>query len=246
MNIFQLISIQVVTFVVIVLFLWWLLQANITRAIKRLQVLNQQNMEKEKILKEEIERAKKEASVEIEKGKSLAEQMREETRQEAEKFREDTIGKSKDEARRIIDSAIKDGKRKQEELIHEMQNHSIDIAAEMVRYILSDRNMENLHVQLVDELTQDIQGLDQRHFDIKDSVAELISAIALQERQKEKLMSVLSSKLGRTVTLNVTHNPEIVSGLIIKMGALIIDGSIKNKLKKLVPIMKDRFMQGKD
>jgi len=241
MNIILMILIQLVTFIFIVLFLRWLLQANIARAVKRLQRLNQQNMQKEKVLKEEIERAKKDSHLEIEKGKAQAEQIKEEACQEIDRTKEDILGKSKEEANRIIDVAVKEAERKQEKLLLEMQDRSVSIAAEMVKYIFTDKNLENLHMQLIDELIQDIKNLDQARFDTKESNAEIISAHALQDKQKEKLNTVLSSKLGRDVSLTESIDHDVVAGFIIKMGGFVIDGSIKNKLTKIVPIMKDKF-----
>ena len=241
MNIILMILIQLVTFIFIVLFLRWLLQANIARAVKRLQKLNQQNMQKEKVLKEEIERAKKDSHLEIEKGKAQAEQIKEEACQEIDRTKEDMLGKSKEEANRIIDVAVKEAERKQEKLLLEMQDRSVSIAADMVKYIFTDKNLENLHMQLIDELIQDIKNLDQKRFDTSESKAEIISAHALQDKQKEKLKTILSSKLGRDVSFTESLDHDMVAGLMIKMGGFVIDGSIKNKLNKIVPIMKDKF-----
>jgi len=242
MNILHLILIQLVTFVFIVLFLRWLLQANITKAIKRLQNLNRQNMQKEKILKEEIERAKEEGNLEIEKSRDKANHIREEAKEEADRIKEEILVKSKGEAKRIIDGAMKNAKKKEAESFLKMQDQAISVAADIVKYIFTDKNLKNLHVQLLDELIQDIKGLDQRHFDIKQNKVELIYAYTLESRQKQGLKEALSSRFGHDVSLEERQDPEIIAGLIIKMGGFVIDGSIKNKLRKIIPIMKSKYI----
>jgi len=245
MNILQLILIQIVTFVFIVLFLRWLLYNQIARAVKRLQKLNQQNMQKEMILKEEIERAKKEVDLEIKKSKVQAEEIKEEAREETERLREETIEKSRQEAKRIIGLAVKDIKRKQSEFVLEMESKAVHVAADMVRYIFTDKGLGNLHLKLIDELIEDIRDLDEGRIDTKtkEDKAEVISAHALQDKQKEKLKTALSSKLGTDITLTERLSPEVLAGLVVKMGSFIIDGSIENKLKKVVPMMKKKMRE---
>lgn len=245
MDILRLILIQIVTFVFIVLFLRRLLYNQIARAVKRLQKLNQQNMQKEMILKEEIERAKKEADLEIKKSNVQAEEIKEEAREEAERLREETIEKSKQEAKRIIGEAVKDIKRKQNEFVLEMENKTVHVAADIVRYIFTDKGLGNLHLKLIDELIEDIRDLDEGRIDTKtkEDKAEVVSAYALQDKQKEKLKTILSSKLGTDITLTERLSPEVVAGLIVKMGSFIIDGSIENKLKKVVPMMKKKMRE---
>ncbi len=245
MNIFHFILIQGVTFIAIVLFLRWLLYNQITRAVKRLQKLNQQNMQKEKILKEEIERARKEADLEIEKAKTEADKMKEEAKIESEKEREELIDKSKEEAKRVIAEAMKDVKMREKDLILEMEAKAVHIATDMVRYIFSDKNLETLHIQLIDGLIEDIKTLDVKPSSVKQDKAEVVSAFPLQEKQKEKLKTVLSSKLGKDIKLTEQSRPDVVAGLFIEMGSFLIDGSIKNKLKKVIPVMKEKVREGK-
>ena len=91
MLIFQIILIQIATFTLIVLFLRWLLYSHISRALERLQKLNQQNLEKEKVLKEEFERARKQAEVEIQQGKVEAESIKEQAKEDGEKTRRNLL-----------------------------------------------------------------------------------------------------------------------------------------------------------
>jgi len=238
--ILQLISIQVVTFIFIVLFLKWLLHNQISKAVKRLQQLNQQNMEKERILKEEIERGKKEVSMEIEKSKTTAAGIKEEAKIEAEKMKEDALGKSKEEARRIIEEAMKGANRKESELILKMQDKSVHLAADMIKHIFTDKSLEALHARLVDELIEDIKNLDKSCVDVKENKVKVVYACAAQDQQKEKLKAALCSKFGKDISLSEELDQEIIAGIVIKISGFIIDGSIKNKLKRILPMIAEK------
>ena len=62
----------------------------------------------------------------------------------------------------------------------------------------------------------------------------------LNANQKKRLKEALSSKLKRDVELVEKIDKEIIDGLIVKLGGFVIDGSIKNKFKKILPMMKDK------
>jgi len=233
-----------VTFTAIVLFLRWLLYSQIARAVKRLQKLNQQNMQKEKILKDEIERAKKQADIEIEKAKAESEKMKEEAKITAEKEREELVARSKEEAKRIIADAVKDTKMREKDMLLEMESKAIHIATDMVRYIFTDKDLETLHTQLISGLIEDIKTLDVKPVNVKQDRVQVVSAFKLEDKQKEKLKAVLSSKLGKDITLTEKLQEDVVAGLFIEIGSFVIDGSVKNKLKKVIPVMKQKVREG--
>ena len=240
MLIWQLISIQIVTFILIVLFLRWLLHAHIGYALRRLQKLNQQNLEKEKALKEELERAKKEAEREIGEGRSEAEGIKEQARNEAEKNREDILAKARKEAKKIIGEAASDCQRRRTELTLEMQEKATYLATDMIRYIFTEVGREKLHTQLIDELISEIEMLEKEKIKAQGNKAEVICAYTLREEQKKRLEKVLHLKLNRNITLSEKTDQGIIAGLVIKIGGFVIDGSVKNKLKKILPIMKEK------
>lgn len=59
------------------------------------------------------------------------------------------------------------------------------------------------------------------------------SAIELDEGEKEKLKTKLSSKLNKDVIIDYTQNNEILGGLLIKYDDKVIDLSLKTKFDKL-------------
>jgi len=239
MLIWQLISIQIVTFILIVLFLRQLLHAHIGRALRRLQKLNQENLEKRKALKEELEMAKKEIEGEIESGKREAESIKEQAGNEAEKNRQDVLAKVKKEAKRLISEAIRDAQRKKVELTLEMQRKAVHLATDMVKYIFTAQGRENLHIQLIDEVIDGIEDMEKEKLKIDGNQAEVIHAFSLPGEQKKRLKKVLDFKLNKEIVLVEKKDEEVIAGLIIKLKGVVIDGSIKNKLKKVLLVMKE-------
>lgn len=240
MLVWQLVLIQIATFVLIVLFLRWLLYNQISRALRRLQQLNQQNLEKERVLKEELERARKEAENEIKQGKAQAESLKEKARGEAENARRDILETSRKEAKRIISEGERESQRKHKDLLLQMQDKAVYLAMDIIRYIFTERSLRALHVHLIDELIDNIAKLEKEKIRAQSDTVEIVCAHSLEENQKQRLQQALSSKLDRNIILKEKLNQEVVAGLIIRLsGFVVIDGSIKNKFKRILPMMKE-------
>ncbi len=68
--------------------------------------------------------------------------------------------------------------------------------------------------------------------------AEVTSAHPLKDDQLAALKAQLKSRAGRDVTLDVAVDPDILGGIVIKLGSEMIDASIRTKLNRLATAMK--------
>ena len=63
--------------------------------------------------------------------------------------------------------------------------------------------------------------------------AEMISAFAVSDEQRNKVIASLKARMGRDINLNVTIDESLIGGAIIRAGDMVIDGSVRGKLAKL-------------
>jgi F-type H+-transporting ATPase subunit delta len=63
--------------------------------------------------------------------------------------------------------------------------------------------------------------------------ARLISSKELSKEEIEKIKVELSKDFKSKLNINYEHDPNLIAGLIIQVGSVMIDTSIKTKLKKL-------------
>ena len=63
--------------------------------------------------------------------------------------------------------------------------------------------------------------------------AELLAAKNLNQNEINNLKNELASNFGSNIKLNYKHDPSLIGGLIIKVGSIMVDTSIKNKLQQL-------------
>lgn len=62
------------------------------------------------------------------------------------------------------------------------------------------------------------------------AVAEVRSAVPLDEARTRKLAEALSKATGRKIEVRVVVDPDVVGGLVAKVGDEIFDGSIRTRL----------------
>jgi F-type H+-transporting ATPase subunit delta len=72
-----------------------------------------------------------------------------------------------------------------------------------------------------------------------EASAEVTSAHELSAAQQTELKAALKSVAGKDVTINVTVDPSLLGGLIVKMGSRQIDTSLKTKLNSLKLALKE-------
>ena len=63
--------------------------------------------------------------------------------------------------------------------------------------------------------------------------AKLVAAKQLNENEVNKIKDELSKDFTKKVKLDYKYDPSLIGGLIIQVGSLMIDTSIKSKLKQL-------------
>jgi len=62
---------------------------------------------------------------------------------------------------------------------------------------------------------------------------EITSAIALDDATTESLGKTIGERAGRKITLAARVDPDILGGIIIRVGNSILDASIRNRLEQL-------------
>jgi F-type H+-transporting ATPase subunit delta len=68
--------------------------------------------------------------------------------------------------------------------------------------------------------------------------AEITAAQALSEAQQNSLIDQLRRVVGSRVAIDVTIDPSLLGGLVVKIGSRLVDGSLKGQLQRLQLSMK--------
>ena len=64
-------------------------------------------------------------------------------------------------------------------------------------------------------------------------VAEVRSAVALDDATVERLTTALANRTNKDVEVRVIVDPEVIGGIVARVGDVVIDGTVKTRLMKL-------------
>ena len=64
-------------------------------------------------------------------------------------------------------------------------------------------------------------------------VAEVRSAIMLDDEQRRRLTEALERSTGKKIELKVVQDPAVLGGLIARVGDTVIDGTVRRRLEQL-------------
>ncbi len=71
-----------------------------------------------------------------------------------------------------------------------------------------------------------------------ETIAEVVTARPLNDDQLSQLRAQLRTRAGRDVNVDATVDPNILGGIVVKLGSQRIDASIRTKLNRLAQAMK--------
>jgi F-type H+-transporting ATPase subunit delta len=90
---------------------------------------------------------------------------------------------------------------------------------------------ENHRLLLLPEILAHYEAL---RSDAENSIdVEVVSAVALNSAQADKLSQALSTRLKRKVRMQNSVDATLLGGAVVRAGDLVIDGSLKGRLQRL-------------
>ncbi|MFA5356795.1 MAG: F0F1 ATP synthase subunit delta [Candidatus Omnitrophota bacterium] len=230
----NLLLVQILTFIGIVFLLRFLFLKNLKTALTRLNTLHEQNLSKEEELNEELKRAKEQSESLIEQSRQEAEAIIAEAVKEAQKARIHMEEEARGRAEKIIADSRVDCDKIREGALKEAQGRSIELALKMIAELLTETDKVALQYELANGIIEEISRLPKEQFNVQGGEVKVTSSFPLLARQSEEIKKILSDKSAAAVELKENLNPDIIGGLIIEMGGMVIDGTLKNKLQRIV------------
>lgn len=69
---------------------------------------------------------------------------------------------------------------------------------------------------------------------------DVISAREVSEAEVQQLTAAMTDRLACTVSINTQTDPDLIGGAVIRAGDLVIDGSVRGRLRKLAGALTPR------
>lgn len=231
----QIVIIQFLTFGVLLFILFKVFSDQFGSAMKRLRAIEEETQSREAQINEELSRAQRERDAEVEKGRVEARVLIEKAKKEIEVMRLKAEDKAKRDSQIMLSYGKEELDRLRRELLNDADTQAVRYAMEIMRYVLTDKAMENFQHQFIENVIAEVESLDKSQFSVKVGSGKIVSGFALNERELNRLQDAVAGKMDNQVVLEQETRPELIAGMIIYLGEMIIDASLKNKLEKAIP-----------
>jgi F0F1-type ATP synthase delta subunit len=224
--------VHVVVLVVIIVVIKRLLLSDTMHAVQRLRQVEDEVRKKEEGIRQQIaeheaEFAKKKADADAELAALKAEMEKDVARE-----REQVLAAARQDADKILDQARKNETKLKEQMGRDVEAHAVDYAGEVFKLVFSEKLGLEVNRQFTQELIDALAELDASSMTVEADEVAFTSSHPMEAEQKAQLKRVLKEKFAIDVEINETVQPELLAGLVFKLGSLEIDGSLRNRYQE--------------
>jgi F0F1-type ATP synthase delta subunit len=228
-----LVLLQVLIFGILVLFLRLILARNIAAATSHLNEVNKDYNQRLEEAKKRLLDADKYYDEVVLKAKTDAEKLKAQILHEAHQSQEALAAETHQRSEEIVRQAEKAAESIVGDIERKVDERALDRASELVEDVLPEALSKEMHERWVEELLKN--GVDEIHRlnPPKDLEAvKIVSAYPLGPDQKSAIQKRLREKLRHEVKFAEETDAKLLAGLKIVMGSVVLDGSLRFKMKE--------------
>jgi F0F1-type ATP synthase delta subunit len=232
MNIIVLVVVQIVVFAGLVFFLRKMMMSSSSHETKRLERLSQEHIRKSQEAEEKLKKAEEESRKKLDEAAEEIRRLNIKVTEETEKLRNETLKKAREEADKLTQVALNSKDKIRQELLEQQSEHITEQSLKLLRRVLSSKNFVLVHKGLINDIMEQMAAMDASRIQIQVDQGELVVPLSIDPEDKAKIVSILSTKTGRSIVLTDVIDPNLIAGIIIKLGNFVIDASLSKQLKE--------------
>ena len=231
---------QIATVVAIVFFLRMLLHKQLEIGMGRIKKLDRENLQKESELNEKLAKLNREYDERIKTAEEQAESLVSAAKDEIKTMRDDERGKAKEEARRIIGSALSEKENVLKDFQKNIRMKAIEVSEGILRNIFLDEELAGLRQKVTKtRIHEFLKSKDIISLFKEYKEAEIVTVDPLDRKDKENMEEDINKLSGSKIDIKFSEDKEILGGIVIKVGGKIIDGGLYNRIAKAAMEMKE-------
>ena len=171
------------------------------------------------------ENADAEAKKVMEAARAEAAQMRADAAVEAEKTASGIVAKANADAKKIVANAAEDATEERDKILAGLRSQvvaiSIAAANKLVGETLDEKRQHAIIADFFSQVPAEVSGMSGK-------TAEVTSALPLTDKEQDKLKKSLSAE-----EFLFKVDPDILGGLVIRIGDQVVDDSVSNQMGEL-------------
>jgi F-type H+-transporting ATPase subunit b len=226
---------QVLNFSIVLILLYAWAYKPIINMLKKRQETIARSLEDARVAAEARANAEVEAKEIIAKAQAEASQRVREASERADEAAKAILVQAEAEAAKERDAALVEVQLERERILADLRGQVAALAMAAAQKLVGEALDEKRQHALLDEFFSGVKAgkvVVLEDAELKGASAEITSALPLSDVEKDSVRRDIISKTGsQTVTFRV--DPNILGGLVVKVGDKILDGSVAGQLDSL-------------
>lgn len=195
-----------------------------------------QGLEDARIAAEARENAEKEARAIISQAQTEASQKVREATERAEVAARDVMVEAEAEAAKARENARAEAQLERDRILADLRGQISALAIAAAQRLIGEALDESRQHALIEEFFSGVktgQVVVLEGKTISGATAEVTSALPLSSMEQETVKDDILSKIGEQATVTFRVDPNILGGIIIRVGDKVLDGSVAGQLEEL-------------
>lgn len=233
---------QIVVFGVVLYFYKKITAGDTENTVKRLGIVYEDLLKKQKALAEKLEAAEKEYQAKKEEASALADKLAGQAMDEAHKKEDEVLKKARAEAEEILAKAHASRDNLAKEMEVAASKKTVDFAAAILKNIFDEKIKGMMHGEFIKKFIELAKKSDLASVDLLGQHPVIRTAIALTKEEKELLRRVLAERLNLPdLQVEETVDESLVAGIALQIGTLCMDGSFSNEIRESSSQVKEKL-----
>jgi len=228
--------VQIINFAIIMVVLAaWVYKPLMNMLQKRREKI-EKGLEDAQVAADARANAEKDAEALMTETQGKAAQMIREATERAENANRDVRSTAEAEIANLRKSALAEIESEKERALNELRVHVSALAIAAAQKIVGESLDEKRQHALVDEFFSGVKAgkvVILEGTKLEGNEAEVTSALPLTDAEKKTVTNDVMKKLGSNAKVSFTVDPNILGGLVLRVGDKVIDGSVVNQMQNL-------------
>jgi F-type H+-transporting ATPase subunit b len=195
-----------------------------------------EGVENARVAAEARENAEQEAEKIIAEAQAKSNQIIREATERAEQQGREVLAAADEEAAKKREVALAEVERDKERMLSDLRGQVAALSMAATQKLIGESLDQQRQHALINEFFSGVQSgkvIVMEGEDLTGSSAEVISALPLTDDEKEAVKADILSKLGSQATVTYRVDPNILGGLVVRVGDRVVDGSVAGQLENL-------------
>ena len=228
--------VQVFNFLIIFVILAAWMYKPLLNMMKERREIIAKGLEDARIASEARENAEKEAEEILAKAQQESGKIVREATERGEQVRVEIKEAAETEIVKLREEATADAQQEKEKILGDLRGQVAALSIAAAQKVIGESLDEKRQRALIDDFFSGVKTgkvvlLEGKS--ITGTSAEVTSALPLTKKEQETVSKDVVGKLGESATISFRVDPNILGGLVIRIGDKILDGSVAGKLESL-------------